>query len=447
MEETDSQAPTQVLIAYFFFFIHISSIYKISLLSITFFLSRQNLFADETLPDSLPDGPAYWEQTSPPESYSQDELMTDWLRSQEVQELPTTPTTSSSSSTTTPPLNVAQEIPIPQPKFRMNAKTVFCTWPHNNKPLQDIYTKCSQMHNVAWFIVAEEQHEDGQPHRHALLHFKTKGNWRNYKVFDDLAGTHGNYKAARNVAYSIKYIIKDGHYLTHGIDVTQHLQATTKHKSTQSSIIAEAILEGKPMSTLIQHNPGFVLLHQKPILDFYALKEKMDADKAKKLWKPITFNANQAAEERIIGAWLNRNLPLSPKRDLGETQLYIWGATNLGKTHLCNQLSNYFPTYHCTTMENFFNGLNETYKLIIFDEFHGQHPITFMNQILDGQKMQIPQKGTMYYKQNNPAIIILSNMPPEKCYPNISNNHPEVFAALLRRLCVVNITQQMHFDL
>ena len=164
MEETNSQAPTQVLIAYFFFFIHISSIYKISLLSITFFLSRQDLFADETLPDSLPE---YWEET-----------MAEWLDTPGAQQPLglTEPTSSSSSSTTTPPLNVAQEIPIPQPKFRMNAKCVFCTWPHNDRPLQDIYTKCSQMHNIAWFIVAAEQHEDGEPHRHALLHFKTKGN-------------------------------------------------------------------------------------------------------------------------------------------------------------------------------------------------------------------------------------------------------------------------------
>lgn len=446
MEETDSQAPTQVLIAYFFFFIHISSIYTISLLSITFFLSRQNLFADETLPDSLPE---YWEETGPLAHIYGDTQMAEWLDTPGAQQALglTEPTSSSSSSTTTPPLNVAQEIPIPQPKFRMNAKCVFCTWPHNDRPLQDIYTKCSQMHNIAWFIVAAEQHEDGEPHRHALLHFKTKGNWRNYKVFDDLAGSHGNYKAARNVSYSIRYIIKDGHYLTHGIDVTQHLQATSKHKSTQSSIIAEAILEGKPLSHLLNHNPGFVLLHQKQINDFYALKLKMDADKNKKQWTPIVFNVNQTAEERIIGSWLNRNMPLSPNRELGETQLYIWGETNLGKTYLCNQLSNYFPTYHCTTVENFFNALNDSYKLIVFDEFHGQQPITFMNQILDGQKMQIPQKGTMYYKQNNPAIIILSNMPPENCYHGVVQNHPAVFAAFLRRLCVVKITQQMHFDL
>ena len=131
---------------------------------------------------------------------------------------------------------------------------------------------------------------------------------------------------------------------------------------------------------------------------------------------------------------------MKPNSTFGEKQ--TWAR------HIC--ATNYPTTSQLTTAlqwKTFFNALNDSYKLIVFDEFHGQQPITFMNQILDGQKMQIPQKGTMYYKQNNPAIIILSNMPPENCYHGVVQNHPAVFAAFLRRLCVVKITQQMHFDL
>lgn len=373
--------------------------------------------------------------------------MTDW------------PPTSSSTDTTTvelpltnfhfhpstpQPLNVAQEIPIPR-KFRMDAITVLCTWPQCNKPLEEMATAIREMPNIEWYIVSAETHQTGEPHRHALIHFNRRKHWTNFKPFDDIGGKHGDYKPGKGLPTMIQYVCKEGQFVAHGIDVQKFLTAAKRHKSTTSTVVAEAILEGKSFQTILDHNPGFVLLHKKQILDFYDMKKEIDMKKALIPWTPIQMKNSQTAEERIIAGWLNKNVPLTPNRPLGETQLYIWGNTNLGKSHLAMQLSKYLLSYPCTNMEKFFDSLSEKHTLIIFDEFHGQHTITFMNQILDGQHMQIPQKGTMYFKTNNPMVIILSNFPPERCYPNIAEKYPEMFAAFTRRLTIVNINSRMNF--
>lgn len=108
-------------------------------------------------------------------------------------------------------------------------------------------------------------------------------------------------------------------------------------------------------------------------------------------------------------------------------------------------LSRMVKTYFVTTTEKFFDGLDDSYVLIVFDEFHGQHPITFMNQVLDGQTMNLPQKGHQFIKRGNQAVIVLSNIDARKLYPNIRFDYPEQFEAFCRRFDIVNLETSIHF--
>jgi len=357
----------------------------------------------------------------------------DMNETHEWQELP------SISDDSPPPLNVNQEIPIPAlpaipSRFRMNSINIFCTWPQCDEDKGTVLARIMAWHNVEWAVVAKEDHKETDGvHLHAVVHLSKKCNVRTTTVFDAWAGKHGDYKSCRDLKNSVNYVIKDGDYVSNGIDLEKFLE---EKKSAKSSLVAEMVKTDIPLAEIMEKESGFWLLHSKQIKEFKAEWSQVQLTKTLTGFQLVQMRSNLKSWEKEIGIWLNTNLT-QVVRPLGSLQLFLYGKTAVGKTHMCMELAKMVKTFWATSCEHFFDRLDDTYDLIVMDEFHGQQTITFMNQFIDGQPMVLPQKGCQYHKVRNVPIIILSNYAPKDCYRHVYDDNREHFDAFQRRLKIV----------
>lgn len=102
----------------------------------------------------------------------------------------------------------------------MNAKTNWlCTWPHNDTDLNQGLEELKRLPNVDYIILSSEEHEDGDLHRHAFIHFSRRAYFHPRKWA--LGGKEGHHEPARSVKKSIDYVMKDGDYVSHNFDASK----------------------------------------------------------------------------------------------------------------------------------------------------------------------------------------------------------------------------------
>ena len=102
-------------------------------------------------------------------------------------------------------------------KFRINAKSVFLTYPKcllTKEELQNFL--CSLKHKASYVIICKENHEDGTPHLHSVIKFQKKVDIRN-ETFFDIQGYHPNIQTTKNINASINYCKKDGDFIEEGV--------------------------------------------------------------------------------------------------------------------------------------------------------------------------------------------------------------------------------------
>lgn len=100
--------------------------------------------------------------------------------------------------------------------FRLNAKHFRLTFPQTDITKQELYDHLLAM-QPEFLSVAQELHQDGHPHLHASISFKTRKNVRSSTHFDIPEKKHGNILKADFPEGWDKYISKfDPIPLTHG---------------------------------------------------------------------------------------------------------------------------------------------------------------------------------------------------------------------------------------
>lgn len=324
-------------------------------------------------------------------------------------------------------------------KFRLQGKQLFLTYPQCILQKELVLTKVVALfkQNLVFAIVAQENHQSGDKHLHIVVSLSKRIDWKSMKKMDDLTGKRGNYQTCRSLIATVKYVVKDGHYCAHGVDVEEYLKQVKMKKSTQFAL------------TVMQHgidqvnelDPGFVLMNLQKLQAYHAytlnLKEKKNA------LSLSSYRADYAGTNlSIIGitGWLNQNLFASGSRTFKSPQLYIHGDPNSGKTTLINNLVDlgvrvyYLPSesYYCTYDD-------DAYDLIILDEFKAQKKIQELNRWLDGSQFPVARKGTFpFLKKKNLPFIILSNYSVAECY---KNTDPHRLAPLDARLLCYHVSE------
>lgn len=328
--------------------------------------------------------------------------------------------------------------------LRLQSQAFILTWPQNQTKKEDALERI-QTHEwkvpLDWAVVAEEQHENGDPHLHAVVKFVQTFRTRTTSIFDFICQKHGNYQGCRSLKESVRYVTKKGAYVTYNVSVEDYLSNKEDKKQKISGEIAEMLMAGKSLEDVYFKNPGFYLMNKRRIEDLQGWAAKKRCQQ-KLSWTPFTpedFLDLPSSTQKIM-KWLNKNLLV--ERPYGAKDLYIYGKTMLGKTSLTISLAKYFRTYLLPTDD--WNDLYEDsdYDLAIIDEFHGNKQLQFLHAWCQGAPQSLKRRNTApVIKMKHVPTIIISNYTLEFCYKHIYNKDPDILDPLKRRLKIVEITE------
>lgn len=341
-----------------------------------------------------------------------------------------------------------------QDRFRLQAKNFFLTWPQCNTPKETVLDRIKLLPDYSHAVVCRENHADDLGvHLHAFISFTKQQNKVGTKWLDDLAGKHGDYKAARNVPASVQYVIKDGDIVFDGFDPVQYCLLKNKKKSPVAAftngkepareMAAEMIRDGKTLFELDDAMPGWIMMNKRKAQEYIAFIAVKKARLSLKEWVPLDLDNYVEDWELEIVNWLNTNIK-SP-REFKQRQLYIWSdGPNTGKTTLVEQLEDYLSVFRLPKTPYVDGYMSGAFDLVVCDEFKSHFTIQFLNEFLQGSKMHLNQKGTGTVKSDNPPMIFLSNLPLAACYRNKCNTGP--FAALESRFLQVQVPMGKKID-
>lgn len=339
-----------------------------------------------------------------------------------------------------PPLDPMQDLAdsLLPGTYRLRTNHLFLTYPKcplSPERVMESLKKKFEKKVIRYVVVAQEYHGDGTLHIHALVILGTALDTVNAR-FADIDGYHGNYRSAKYPVAVERYVKKGGSYLTHGSrDVLREAKSKDK-KELISLKLATEICNGHRVSSLISKPiyRSYCLTRTRALLQYQDLVLSANIVEMPPLPKIKSALEGNAL---LVSNWLLENFSGRPKA-LRSPQLYLYGPPRMGKTLFCQVLSSSKKTYFPSIGEKYFDGYDDSYELIVFDEGLESHPLTEILQILDGQRMRLPQRYQAFMKTKNVPVIICSNLPPEERYPNC---HPDRKIALRDRLLVVNVTE------
>lgn len=111
---------------------------------------------------------------------------------------------------------------------------------------------------------------------------------------------------------------------------------------------------------------------------------------------------------------------------------YWWGETGAGKTRGVMEQYGYSNVFRITAEKHPWDSYKQQ-DVVVFEEFFNSHKIQDMNNYLDGYPLELPcryaNKIACYTK-----VYIISNVPIYRQYEKIQQEHPETYAAFLRRI-------------
>jgi len=326
-------------------------------------------------------------------------------------------------------------------KFHLQAKRFFLTYPQCDLDKTMVADWLLSQHGVHQCIVAEEKHEDGNPHLHVYLTFEKAKRISKADHFD-CQGFHPSIESCKNMKKCVEYITKeDKEPAQHNIDFKQILAG----KSSKFAVIARQVMDGKNLMEINETDPGFVLQHKRK-LEEYQVWVTMKKPRLDLLpWQKVPVPAY--GPEYQLATWLNENIHLPHPRCLKAPQLYLYSPPNCGKTTLVSWLSRFCRIYYMPLLEDFYDFYDDdSYDLVIIDEFRGQKQIQFLNQWLDGQPATVRVKGGQRLKRRNLPCIILSNWSLSSVYSGAIEKHGvDVISPLLARLEIVNVNKFITF--
>lgn len=120
-------------------------------------------------------------------------------------------------------------------EFRINARNLFLTYPKCDLEPEEALSLLRPELDFEDYVIAQEMHEDGTPHLHCWLQARPK---KKFNIRDpaklDLLHHHGNYQAARSQAAVLKYVTKDGKWISNlPEEEVLRLKSPSKSKTTK----------------------------------------------------------------------------------------------------------------------------------------------------------------------------------------------------------------------
>lgn len=237
--------------------------------------------------------------------------------------------------------------------FRFAAKSVFLTYSQCNASREELLSFLKTIRNTdpTYIIVAQELHDDGNPHLHAVVHWDTRFESRNERIFD-YAGFHANIQSPRSTKNCIRYCKKeDVSFIEFGIcpheDQVSNPWSVAVTTSTTEKEFMAAVLELSPRDYVLQHEK----------LEYFAAKHYR---KEVPVYTPTFQQFNVPSE---ILAWLQDEFSSDKQR---KKSLILIGPSKIGKTQWARSLGKHMYFNH---LANFKDDWNDDADYIVFDDF------------------------------------------------------------------------------
>lgn len=325
----------------------------------------------------------------------------------------------------------------PVSTFRLDAKKLFLTYPQCDSDPQGVMEMVKySFPNLEWAVVAREQHKDGTPHLHLAIALTKPYRARNHSLLDSLTATHGNYQAMKKPTECLRYIIKDGDYIEHNINVNDFLKAAGAKRTTVMAKIAHQIAAGTTIMEIDEQFPQVMIMHRRKIEDYMEWKARA-APPQLPPWTPVPIDLAMPFQDAQIATWLNANV-LQKKRDPAATHLYIHGSTALGKTTLVSRLAKWLRIYYIPPDEDNYDAYQDgAYDIAFLDEFKGQKTIQWLNAWLQGHPFPLKRRFASTLKKDNLPTIIVSNYTLKEVYKKVDDQR---LATLERRLTCIHVS-------
>lgn len=351
-------------------------------------------------------------------------------------------------------------------QFRLQGKNFFFTWPQVQKQFVAHCTKLGIVSDPipidrlrSMFVddlkskgftsgcISTELHSDGTDHFHAFCRSPTKKNLRGYQCLD-LRGVHGRYEPARDTPATVSYVCKHDNYEVWGVKSAKDLcgDARVEKRNREWDEIGDLVQQGKSAQEIVTARPA-------RFRELRKIEEAVMANslwqlqvEKKKSWGYATVSASTGSNamdtattastttvtpdsvqnlhsqnispnyEAIIVEWLNKNI--GQVRKFRQKQLYLYGPPRCGKTSLIEKLRDFCRIYIAPYDGEWWDTYDDnSYDLIVFDDYKHQYKIQLLNQILDGSQKPLSRRGRApILKKRNLPCIFLSNWPLENNY-------------------------------
>jgi hypothetical protein len=233
---------------------------------------------------------------------------------------------------------------------------------------------------ISNYIIVNEQHEDGTPHKHVYLKLDKKIRIRKVSFFDIKTETttlyHPNIQSVRSTKAVIDYILKHGDYISkYKID---NLKVAQK-------VIEREIKEGRYVTNnlIAKEYPSTYTIYGKRLIDW---KTRIEEDYYKPPGKPFVE--------------------------------FHYGKKYCGKS---TYVTNFNNKEAYILDDHWFDGYSGQ-RILIIDEFTGSQLLfsTFL-KILSGQQQRLEVKGSKELNYIN-HVIITSNYEFNSLYQNLKYN-------------------------
>ncbi len=327
-------------------------------------------------------------------------------------------------------------------KKQIQGKKFFLTFPQcKTSPKRALKRLMTKYPDLKWAVVAREDHMDGTPHLHLAIYLTKKLRTRNPKHWDFIAKKHGNYQVMKNAVHVMKYVTKGSDFLCYNIDPKAWLLAKQTKKGYSFEVVAGLMRNGSSIQDIDDKSPGMVLQNLAKMEKYRLFLEAKARKEAKATLIPWSTCdvLNMDQDFRTLGLWLNNNLH-GNLRPFKQRQLWLHGATNLGKTSLIMTLSKSFRVFWVSLDTKHLDGYNdEEYDLIVFDEFKGQKSITWMNGFVAGSPFMVYRRYASTMKLLNLPVIVLSNYSIEGAYSQVHLFTPERLDTIKGRFIQIEV--------
>ncbi|AIF34806.1 replication-associated protein [Sewage-associated circular DNA virus-14] len=310
-----------------------------------------------------------------------------------------------------PPAAVSAEV-VPRP-FRLAGKAIFLTWPQNDVSKEDLMAKIVALWEakLSWAVVAEESHKSGEPHVHAIVQFAERLDLKNANpVLDALTGKHGNYQSVKSAKKVLRYVCKDGQYITHG--EVPDFSEKPKLQDWAAKLIIE---EQKTYRDLVREQPGFSMMQKRKLEEFIGWNKRQKLADSLLPWRVLTPKPSASPVHVALWTFLRENVlvPRTPR----QAQLWLCGLPGVGKTRFLAYLRARLRVYDMPRSEDFYDEYEDgCFDLVVLDEYKAHKKIQFLNAWADGQPLPLRQKGSQLTKTDNLPLIIVSNYSIEEVY-------------------------------